>query len=373
MSCTLRFPSVNDEPSPHTAYRLLELPPSLLAEIESRSSDLKLCIKGNKSDDAVLCTPNTTYAIRSVVLSNTEVVATSPRCSSSWGIEANLDHTEVPPDGDVVIRDQLREILELVPIMPKLERIDSLLRGDEVLLGTELLDRDEPQSLQPKRRRLTYDRAKGVLRPLSLGTLSDLLQKILILIVAGSYSPSGVPLDQLLQELHDEHAIIPELTDQVVRWFGTVSQGSSESSWHCDIGGVVRQIGLGLLSHHKDIPIEEPVFVENWKSVVGDSFEKEVNIAQLKGWFLSSDSLPGATSSISPKLQYFPSSALPCAPAARFSDLFLTRPIWRSDVLEPYLGGIAKDGKERDKLLLKFCRVVVDEEGCKWYSARAKY
>lgn len=132
--------------------------------------------------------------------------------------------------------------------------------------------------------------------------------------------------------------------------------------------------------------------MENWKTAVGDTFDNEVSLAQLKvsaalrclpgltwmpqcsqGNFLSSDSLPNPSPSMSTKLHYFPSSALPFTPAARFSELFLTRETWRSDVLEPYLDDIAKDGKERDKLLLKFCRVVADKDGRKWYSARAKY
>ena len=140
------------------------------------------------------------------------------------------------------------------------------------------------------------------------------------------------------------------------------------------------------------MPIDESAFMENWKAVVGDTFEGEVSLAQLKvsggsrcllaltwmrscsqGNFLSSDSLPDPPPSISTKLHYFPCSALPFTAAARFSDLFLTRGTWRSDVLEPYLEDIAKDGKEKDKLLLKFCRVVVDKDGRKWCSARAKY
>jgi sister chromatid cohesion protein DCC1 len=74
----------------------------------------RFAIKGHTSDDAVLCTSDKTYALRSVVLSNTTLVVTS----------------EYAP-GHVVIRDQLNELLELVPVIPKLHKLTSLLRGME--------------------------------------------------------------------------------------------------------------------------------------------------------------------------------------------------------------------------------------------------
>ena len=70
-------------------------------------------------------------------------------------------------------------------------------------------------------------------------------------------------------------------------------------------------------------------------------------------------------------LVYFPASSLPIDPHARFGDLFLTRPRWRSQDIAPYLADIAVDAKERDKLLLKFARVTTDPEGV-WYTARTR-
>lgn len=72
------------------------------------------------------------------------------------------------------------------------------------------------------------------------------------------------------------------------------------------------------------------------------------------------------------QLKYFPASALPIEPAARFSDLFLTRDRWKADDLTPFLADIAVDSKERDKLLLKHARALTDAEGV-WYTARVKY
>jgi sister chromatid cohesion protein DCC1 len=73
-------------------------------------------IKGGPEDDAVLCTSDKTYNIRSVTLSNSVLlVSPSPR----------LDGSE---ENQVVIQDSLNELLELVPAVPKLHRMNVLLK-----------------------------------------------------------------------------------------------------------------------------------------------------------------------------------------------------------------------------------------------------
>lgn len=65
----------------------------------------------------MLCTANKTYTIRSIVLSNSVLVAT-----------AGEEQDATP---SVVVRDQLNEVLELVPSIPRLHKLDALLRGKE--------------------------------------------------------------------------------------------------------------------------------------------------------------------------------------------------------------------------------------------------
>jgi sister chromatid cohesion protein DCC1 len=71
-------------------------------------------------------------------------------------------------------------------------------------------------------------------------------------------------------------------------------------------------------------------------------------------------------------LTYFPASTLPTDPGARFGALFAVRAKWSANDIEPFLSDIAVNGKERDKLLLKFCRTV-REDGKVLYTARATY
>jgi sister chromatid cohesion protein DCC1 len=130
------------------SFRLLELPPDLCKLIESSADDLRyaltwsmllystvfdacpsLMIKGGPEDDAVLCTSDKTYNIRSVTLSNS-VLLVSP--------SPHIDGSE----NQVVIQDSLNELLELVTAVPKLHRMNALLKEHEWEEGHEDDDDD---------------------------------------------------------------------------------------------------------------------------------------------------------------------------------------------------------------------------------------
>ena len=70
-------------------------------------------------------------------------------------------------------------------------------------------------------------------------------------------------------------------------------------------------------------------------------------------------------------VSYFPCAELPTDPAARFTDLFLTRQRWKAEDIAPFLSDIAVNAKERDKLLLRYARALTDKEGV-LYTSRVK-
>lgn len=130
-SAHVSFPAENEDSS-LLSYRLLELPPDLLKLFEE--GDLppgSLTIKGRPDDDAVLCTPTSTYAIRSIAVSNTIAVLTPSVISSSEEAAPPGTLAANPPaisEHRLVIRDQLHELLELLPAMPRLSQLDELLQ-----------------------------------------------------------------------------------------------------------------------------------------------------------------------------------------------------------------------------------------------------
>ena len=85
-------------------------------------------IKDGPEDDAVLCTSDKTYNIRSVTPSNSVLMVSS---------SPHIDRSE----NQVVIQDSLNELLELVPAVPKLHRMNVLLKEHEWEEGHE--DEDE--------------------------------------------------------------------------------------------------------------------------------------------------------------------------------------------------------------------------------------
>ena len=91
-----------------------------------------LSIKGGPDEDAVLCTSEKTYTIRSVVLSNSVLVVT-PSADLATGPNNDMPRIEV--------QESLSEIVELAPTVPKLHRLRGLLRGMQLEEGHE--DEDE--------------------------------------------------------------------------------------------------------------------------------------------------------------------------------------------------------------------------------------
>jgi sister chromatid cohesion protein DCC1 len=82
-------------------------------------NSLSLKIKGNNTEDAVLCTADKTYTLRSVVLSNSVLVVSAPQYTEDSGAQT------------VAIQDQLNEVIELVPTVPKLHKLTTMFKGLE--------------------------------------------------------------------------------------------------------------------------------------------------------------------------------------------------------------------------------------------------
>ncbi|PIL34002.1 hypothetical protein GSI_03710 [Ganoderma sinense ZZ0214-1] len=350
-----------------------------------RTGDGTFMIKGAKEEDAVLCTADKTYTIRSVVLSNSVCVVTP---------DSSLQGADEDEPVEVFIRDQLSEVIELVPSVPRLHKLKSLLRGQEYDEGHEdedMVSDDEDVGVSRRRDRLAYDDAraliqasdaeldkglrdrrvlilKGELRPIAPSHLTTILELLLTNLVCLSLSHTAASISALVSSLEDDHDIRRDITRQVMAWFGRLDDDNG--TWEMDVDAVVREVGLGILRAYRDEPTPEKAFLGQWRKTVGDTFEDTVALPLLSGNFLTStDALADPPT---PLLTYFPASALPVDPGARFAELFLARPRWRGEELAPFLADISVDAKERDKLLLKHARAVTDSDGI-WYTARAKY
>ena len=134
-------------------YSLVELPAALAAAAKSAlsSSDAsssilsKLVIKGQPNDDAVLCTDDTTYTMRSVQNSNSLLLC-RPQLSGSGskGEGKGKGKGKKRAAADYLnIESTLHQTLELDLCVPRLEKIGDLLRGQEWTLEINEEERQE--------------------------------------------------------------------------------------------------------------------------------------------------------------------------------------------------------------------------------------
>ncbi|KIY49279.1 hypothetical protein FISHEDRAFT_41449, partial [Fistulina hepatica ATCC 64428] len=348
-------------------------------------------IKGSPNEDAVLCTGTKTYAIRSIVLSNS-VLITTPPSDTDFG-DTQMDNNADESKETIVIRDQVNELLELTPCVPRLHRLTSMLRdamytGEEDL-GEEyaMVDCCSDAFWRDSDASLTYDavltliqasngeiergleerrilNVNGNMRRIAPDHLTHIIELTLTLLASLSLSHSSASVERLTTAMADSHEIPRLISTQVLGWFGKIQDGK----WCMDVDKMMREAGLGLLRQHRlHDPIAKHAFFDKWHSFVGDTFSESVKLELLAGNYLSQKKLSGQET-----LTYFPSSLLPVDPAARFAELFLARARWKGEDLVHFLSDIALDSKERDRLLLKHTRAIKDAETT-WYTARAQY
>lgn len=134
--------------SSQISYSLIALPPALAKAVNERdcSSNIlaSLTIKGQPTDEAVLCTQDATYNLRAVQSSNSILIceASTSAASSSNG-----------KGKEVEVKTTLHQTLELDLAIPKLERIGELLKGQEWSPEEE-----DEAGRQPKVSHYTYAR-----------------------------------------------------------------------------------------------------------------------------------------------------------------------------------------------------------------------
>jgi hypothetical protein len=105
-------------------------------------STLSLTVKGKPTDDAVICTPSATYQLRTISLSNSLLVLEQPTASSSTSPDTDISRAP-----ELHLKDTSHEILELLPIVPRLGRIEKVLKegawgGMDVLANSDEISED---------------------------------------------------------------------------------------------------------------------------------------------------------------------------------------------------------------------------------------
>ncbi|KAJ9104618.1 hypothetical protein QFC21_002116 [Naganishia friedmannii] len=377
-------PDVAIETGSSESYKLLEISPELAKVIEAAEKDgeegITLTMKGAPSDDAVICTPSQTFSLRTITVSNS-MLFLRPALPPTTGLTGNALDTEVQQQQNLLIQDTCHEILELTPTVPRLDRVEKLLRdtcwagmrgfGDTrgVKRSQNEADNDNDHSAdsgnpQKKKKPKRYTRAQ----------LQSLIQASDAELDAGLKERNVIEVD----DLDKDFSVLADVSVGVMGVFGDIVRLDDDAGevWRAHLPRLVKELGKGLLSLESTLdPPTADDFIERWKEQIGPEYEHLLTMGILEipahtphfpyachyqqGEYLLKQ--PSSASLIrSPLVVPFSVTSLPTDPAQRFSDLFATRSQWRPEDMQPFLRGLtpAGDRKALDKLVVKYVRVV---------------
>lgn len=257
---------------------------------------VSLCIKGRHGDEAVLCTDSQTYMIRQVTQSNSMLLCSLAGASSVKKSKADEDA------GAVIVRDNVVQILELVPIVARVGRLTTLLSESEYAGEEEEQERLDnvrrytpqqvastvqasPAELRNALRQAYIVEMDGYLRMMSRSYLTEALRVLLAHVDRLALSPERVLLRPAVAALSDVHDMRREAAEAMLgEWFGsTRKEGEQEEIVALEAKAIARFLGLQLLEREaQHTPIELSVFMEKWAALVGSSLTGELEMGLLQ-------------------------------------------------------------------------------------------
>lgn len=387
-------------PLPLPQYHLLEIPNELLhlfdpsakpkhtdapapatsepAAKKRKTEPTRLTIKGRYDDQAVLVTDTQTLALRAVSQSNSLLLCNLDAHPSSSGLG-----TEAHPGKPALyLRSNVTDTLELTPVVPRLDRLLGLLKASQ-FQGEQQEQRNSASSARPVRK-YTLKQLKsivqaspaeleagllhhhiiqmdGYMRQISPAWIVSALQSLISHLDLHALMPDSVPLSATVDALHKVHGLRPQVvTALLTQFFGSLTTCDS-ASVKLDSNAIVHFLGVQTLKSTARIGIPLSDFLRTWSdSCLSPDFRSLARLPLLSGYYiLSSPPSPNVLLYPTPasvKIQFYSSYELPTEPAARFQDLFLTRPSWIAADLLPFIEDLALDSKKQDSLLLKFTR-----------------
>ena len=382
-------------PLPLPQYHLLEIPNELLhlfdptakrkdepssstepAAKKRKIDPTRLTIKGRYDDQAVLVTDTQTLALRAVSQSNSLLLCNIDAAPSSSSSEAG------PSKPALYLRSNITDTLELSPVVPRLDRLLGLLRASQY----EGEEEEERRAINAKRpvRKYTLKQLKsivqaspaeleaglvhhhiiemdGYMRHISPAWIVSALQVLISHLDLHALIPDNVPLQETVDALNTVHGLRPQVvTALLTQFFGTPNT-NSQTTVSLDTKSIVHFLGIQTLKSLARIPIPLTDFIRTWTDTcLSPDFRALATLPLLSGYYILTPS-PTPNVSLYPnpasvKIQFYSSHELPTDPAARFQDLFLTRPSWLAADLLPFIKDLALNDKKKDSLLLKFTR-----------------
>ncbi|CDR88981.1 uncharacterized protein SPSC_06672 [Sporisorium scitamineum] len=382
-------------PLPLPQYHLLEIPNELLhlfdpsakkkdapestsepATKKRKTDPTRLTIKGRYDDQAVLVTDTQTLAFRAVSQSNSLLLCNIDAAPSASGDDAG------PSKPALYLRSNVTDTLELAPVVPRLDRLLGLLKASQYE-GEEDEQRRSAAKARPVRK-YTLKQLKsivqaspaeleaglvhhhiiemdGYMRHIAPAWTVSALQILISHLDLHALIPDNVPLQETVEALRSVHALRPQVVTALLTQFFGSRNATDPTSVALDTKAIVHYLGVQALKSTARIAIPLTDFMRTWHdSCLSPDFSDLAHLDLLSGYYILTPS-PSPTVSLYPnpasvKIQFFSTHELPTDPAARFQDLFLTRPSWLAADLLPFINDLALNDKKKDSLLLKFTR-----------------
>ncbi|TKY85591.1 hypothetical protein EX895_005753 [Sporisorium graminicola] len=384
-------------PLPLPQYHLLEIPNELLhlfdpsaktkdatesasePAIKKRKTGdpTRLTIKGRYEDQAVLVADTQTLALRAVSQSNSLLLCNIDAAPCASGEDAG------PSKSALYLRSNVTDTLELAPVVPRLDRLLGLLKASQYEGEEEQQRRSTAAKARPVRK-YTLKQLKsivqaspaeleaglvvhhviemdGYMRHISPAWTVSALQMLISHLDLHALIPDNVPLQETVEALHSVHGLRPQVVTALLTKFFGSRNATDRTSVALDTKAIVHFLGVQALKSTARIAIPLSDFTRTWHdSCLSPDFCALAHLDLLSGYYILNPS-PAANVSLYPnpasvKIQFFSMHELPTDPAARFQDLFLTRPSWLAADLLPFINDLALNDKKKDALLLKFTR-----------------
>ncbi|KAM4865284.1 sister chromatid cohesion protein DCC1 [Thomomys bottae] len=347
-------------------FCLLELEPALCQQLEAGQS---LVIRGDKDEQAVLCSRDKTYDLKIADTSN--MLLFIPGCKTPEQLrkeesQCSIVHTEIFGFSNNYwelrrCRPKLKKLKKLLMANtyegPDSEKEDDLSRSKYTT--KDLLDQIQAseEEIMAQLQVLNACEIGGYWRILEFDYEMKLLNHITQLVDSESWSFNKVPLNICLQELGPLEP--EEMIEHCLKCYGKEYIEEGEVYFELNTDKICRAIAQMLLQNAVKFNLAE--FQEVWQQSVPEGMVTSLD--QLKGLAL-------VDRHSRPEIIFLLKvDDLPEGNQERFNSLFSLREKWTEEDIAPYIQDLCGERQTTGALLTKYSRSSV-QNGVKVYNSR---
>ncbi|XP_072965569.1 uncharacterized protein [Typha angustifolia] len=323
----------------------------------------RVTVRGQPDEEAVLCTPCATYAMKFVGTSNSVFLVPPGEPDPptvKYDCNESVANDVAMPDAVASVLKVAKGNIELVQAAPRLDKLKSLLNKRPYRLDEEpnddhldknclytwedLLEQIQAseEELRDGLRSLAAVEVDGFLRIVEAKSLYEVLKMILHNSVLHEWPLNALPEDDVAQVLESDK-YPPRIVLHCLKMFGNRVEGSN--LWSLDEKRVCLQFAKQILVGGK-MKLEN--FMEIWMRSIPSGMCADLKMLEAEVLF--------EKLGVETWIRSFSVGVLPSNPTERFAALFKERPKWEWKELEPYIRDLRVPGLSSEGLLIKYTR-----------------